>query len=198
MNNKAFTLLEAMVVIVIIGILAAVAVPNILNAIKIQRHIASGLVVQSALNEASSIVKKTRQDASVLITGNRVTVYQGCDSCVTNCTVATLTPKTTSVDSFQTKISLAPLPSTISTAPITGFSPSTSSAFRANSGWFSKSNGVCVNFGWGRVGNTVDSTGWLSLRDTTQTKFGVMVLKSATDNRFQVWFYNGSWQRKSP
>lgn len=200
-NQRAFTLLEAMVVIAIIGILSAIAIPSLLNALWQQRHIAAGLAVQSALNQAQSSVKKTRTEASVLVVGNRISVYEGCDSCVTNCTNPTLTPSIKGSDTTHPKVTVNALTAAMaSPAPaVTGISLNNSTAFASDSGWFAKNGGVCVNFRWGKIGNTVQAPGWLSLRNTDMSKFATLILKSPSDDRFQVWFYNnGTWLKKSP
>lgn len=197
--KRGFTLLEVMVVIAIVGILAAVAVPSLWSAIQAQRHVAAGMTVKTALENASAIVKKSRNDASVYIKGNKITTYQGCANCVTTCTATNIPHTAIDGDSLGGRITIYPLATT--TAPVTGFSPNTNTfqtIVPADSGWKNINNGVCVNFIWGKIGNSVKTPGWLSLRDSTQD-YGIMIIKTPTDDRFQVWFFNQStWSKKSP
>ena len=51
MNRKSFTLIEMLVVIIIIGILASVAIP-IMNNLKVKAICAEGLIIMGTLNNA--------------------------------------------------------------------------------------------------------------------------------------------------
>jgi prepilin-type N-terminal cleavage/methylation domain-containing protein len=74
MNKKGFTLIELLIVVVIIGILAAIAIPRLGET----RERAFVSAMQSDINQARQAMEMCYQDGA----GTAIYTYEGCDTFV--------------------------------------------------------------------------------------------------------------------
>ena len=77
---RAFTLIELMMVVAMIGVLSALAVPSFLTQIQEQKVRAAALTVESFLSEARELARRRHQCVDVSISG-QVLSYQAWQDC---------------------------------------------------------------------------------------------------------------------
>jgi len=77
---RAFTLIELMIVVAMIGVLSALAVPSFLTQIQAQKVRAAALTVESFLSEARELARRRSQCVDVSVSG-QVISFQAWQDC---------------------------------------------------------------------------------------------------------------------
>ncbi len=180
-SAKGFTLIEAMVVIAIIGILASLSTMGFIERIRRDRLDGAAAMTAEFLSQASMMVKKMNKDHSVKIYADSLAVFSGLDCVDSN--HAETEKLTTGVKFGPQTLSSTGLPA--------GFTLPSSGSL--NSGW----TGDCINFLRTNMGNSVASKGLLSISHLNDSSVGAAVVKTTSENRFQPYLYRGGkWVRR--
>jgi len=72
--RRGFTLIEVLIVVVLLGILLAVAIPSIGRTVTRDRVMRSAIVVQGMLDEASQLAARRREPVTVTLNAGSLTI----------------------------------------------------------------------------------------------------------------------------
>jgi prepilin-type N-terminal cleavage/methylation domain-containing protein len=195
--KKAFTLIEVMIIVVIIGVMSAIAIPSLVKKFRHDQIAVNADAVQKMIMLGNAHVKKNQRAHSIKLNATSIVLYRGakCNGTYTSTesTIDSLVGQVVETVQLTNRVEIrAPG----SAGPINGVTVSASKAYASDS-TTSTWNSGCIPLTPNVVGLSLEAPGYLALSIPGWSGLAAAVVKPANDNRLQVWMYNGSWaQRK--